>query len=208
MPPVRRSGGRTAVALRRLAHQHDGPRLAVDDLLAALDDRGFGLLLLTLALPNLVPGPLIPGFSVPFALGIAALGLQLMRGFAAPRLPAWLRRRSVTLAGFRRFVDRAAPGIARVENLLRPRPSALTGALGERVTGATLIGLSAVLALPVPLGNLPVALSISIIALGLLESDGIALLWGVGGGLLAVLWNMAVVFAGAALADLLIAHLR
>src|SRR6185437_9641147 len=68
-----------AAALRRLAE----------------GDHGFGLLVLALALPNAVPGPLIPGFSVPFALGIAALGLQRALGLNAPRLPRLLLHLSI-----------------------------------------------------------------------------------------------------------------
>ena len=70
-----------AAALRRLSEEHRGDRFAVADLLAALGDQGFGLLILLLALPNVVPGPMIPGFSVPFAIGIALLGLQLAVGW-------------------------------------------------------------------------------------------------------------------------------
>jgi hypothetical protein len=53
--------------------------------------------------------------------------------------------------------------------------------------------------LPIPFGNTPVALSMIVIALGLLEGDGVALLAGVGAGLAAAAWNVVLVVAGAEL---------
>jgi len=201
-----RRGG-TAAALRWLADHHHRPRFAIADLLAALGDQGFGLLILALALPNAVPGPLVPGFSVPFALGIAALGLQLAFGLHTPRLPRWMRRLSIERSRFRRLVDRTEPLLLRLERWLRPRPSALTAAPGERLVGVALVGLSLALALPVPFGNTPVALSIIVIALGQLEGDGRALLLGLATGAAAMLWNAALVVAGAELFQAA-AHLR
>ena len=107
-----------AAALRRLAAEHQSERFAVADLLAALGDQGFGLLILLLALPNVVPGPMIPGFSVPFAVGIAALGLQLALGWHAPRLPGWLKRLSIERRRFERFVIRTEPMLLRLERWL------------------------------------------------------------------------------------------
>lgn len=197
VPELGRGG--TAAALRGLADRHPGPRLAIDDVLAALGDQSFGLLILALALPNALPGPLIPGLSLPFALGIGALGLQLAWGLHTPTLPRWLRGLALEQQRFRRFVDRAEPLLLRLERWLRPRPSRLTAGLGKRLVGLALVALSVVLALPIPFGNTPVALSIMVIALGLLEGDGLALLVGVAAGAAAAAWNAALVFAGAEL---------
>jgi hypothetical protein len=202
-----RRGG-AAAALGQLAHAADGPRLSLGDVVDALGEQGFGLLVLVLALPNLVPGPIIPGFSIPFALGIALLGAQIMAGLHTPRLPGWLKRRGMTLERFHRLAQKAEPQLHRLERLVRPRPNWLTGGRGERLVGAVLIVLSLVLALPVPLGNAPIALMIGIIALGLLEGDGVALGWGIAGGVLAVLWNGMVLFAGTEIVKVAAEHLR
>ncbi|HEX4113744.1 MAG TPA: exopolysaccharide biosynthesis protein, partial [Stellaceae bacterium] len=63
--------------LRALADASDGENISVDEILAALGNHSFGLLILVLALPNAIPGPIIPGFSVPFALGIILLSIQI-----------------------------------------------------------------------------------------------------------------------------------
>jgi len=195
-----RPGG-TAAALRRLAEQHQAPRFSIADLIAGLDDQGFGLLVLVPALINAVPGPLIPGFSLPFALGIAALGVQLAIGLHRPRLPGWVKRLSLDQQRFRSIVARTEPWLLRLERWLKPRPSPLTEGPGERLVGIVLVGLSAVLALPIPFGNMPVALSMVLIALGQLEGDGRALAVGLAAGAAATLWNGFLVFAGAELFD-------
>jgi hypothetical protein len=186
-----------AATLLRLADIGQGPRLVMADLVDTLGDQGFGLLLLLLALPNVIPGPYTPAFSVPFALGSALLGLQLAFGERTPRLPGWVARRSIGRDGFRRFAGRAEARLLRLERLIRPRPNWLNAGLGRRLIGLITFVLSIVLALPVPFGNLPAALAISIIALGLLQEDGIALACGIAAGIGATLWNLAVIFAGA-----------
>lgn len=197
-------GDGAAATLLRVARASGGPRLSIADLIIALGDQGFGLLLLIMALPNVIPGPFIPGFSFPFALGSALLSAQILVGEPTPQLPGWLGRQSLACDRFRRFAARAEPRLRRLERLVRPRPNWLTAGAGRRLVGLVTALLSLVLALPVPFGNLPAALAICIIALGLLEEDGIALACGLGAGLAATVWNLAVILAGASLWDAVI----
>jgi hypothetical protein len=205
--PAEPTGRGAAAALRRLAEEPGPARLSIADMMGALGGQGFGLLILAAALPNAIPGPLIPGFSIPFAAAIAALGVQLALGFREPRLPGWVKRQSMSRERFLRFVVRTEPLLQRIERWVRPRPTGLTEGSGERLLGVVLIALSTVLALPIPLGNLPIAVSIVVIALGLLEGDGSALTLGIAAGLLATLWNGTVIFAGAIIFEAA-AHLR
>ena len=190
---------RTSALLRELA-AGAGERISLEELGAALEDRAFGILVLCLALPNAVPGPYIPGFSAVLALPIVWLGLQLALGRSEPRLPGFLRRRSFTRARFARFLDRATPLLLRIEGWLGPHPGWLTEPRGHRFLGLALVVYGFGLSLPVPLGNLPVALGISILALGLIEEDSRALRWGLAAGLLGCLWLLALVSFGVAVA--------
>ena len=189
---------RTSELLARLAEDHPGPRVSLGDLVDALGERGFGLLILVLALPNVVPGPAIPGFSAIFAL---PLGLQLTLRRHEPRLPGWIGRRSLSLDRFRALVARAAPLLRRLEARLRPRGLPL-GGWGAPALGAVLVVLALALAVPVPFGNTPAALAIIIVALGLLERDGRAVAAGVATGAVACAWIAVLLFAGARLVAL------
>jgi hypothetical protein len=193
---------RTSELLARLAADHPGPRISLRDLVEALGERGFGLLMLVLALPNIVPGPAIPGFSAIFALPLVLLALQLTLRRREPRLPGWLGRRSLSLHRFQAIVAGAAPLLRRLEAGLRPRGRTLAGR-GAPVLGGVLVVLALALALPIPFGNTPAALAIIIVALGLLERDGRAVAAGIVTGAMACAWIAVLVFAGARLYALL-----
>jgi len=187
---------RTSEILATLARTRRGSRIALGDLAAALGERGFGLWILLLALPNAVPGPAIPGFSLIFALPMLALTVQIVLGWHEPHLPRWLLRRSISGSAFSGFVAKATPPLIRAERWLRPRPIWLTGRRGARFLGLGLAVLSVVLALPIPLCNGPVAVALSLIGLAMMEEDGRAILAGLGVGLLSCLWVAAVSILG------------
>jgi hypothetical protein len=183
-------------------------RVSLGAVTAALEERGVGIAVLCLALPNAVPGPSLPGISALFALPIAWLGLQLARGRDYPRLPRWLCERSVERRRFAGIVARAAPAIDRLERWLGPRPGWLTRRPGRRLPGFALVLYGLVLAMPIPLGNLPIAVAIVILALGLIERDSRALFSGLVLGALACLWNALLVGVGVAAASRLFFYAR
>jgi len=195
---------RISEALALILVSHTAARISVGELLDALSDHGFGLLILVPALINAIPGPHIPGFSLPFAIGLIVLGAQLASGRPSPWIPGRVRRWSVTSSGYSRFLDRVLPIIRRVEAWLGPRPSWLTEPPGQRVIGVTVVLLSLVLAFPIPFGNAPIAFALVVLALGLMEEDSRALSLGLALGGLALAWNAALVAGGVlAIAELL-----
>jgi hypothetical protein len=76
------------------------------------------------------------------------------------------------------MIRRVVPWLERAEKLLRPRISVLALPPFEYLIGVVCLLLAAVLVLPIPLGNMLPALSISLLALGLLERDGYAIATG------------------------------
>jgi hypothetical protein len=188
---------RISEALALVLVSHQGVRISIGELLDALADHGFGLLILVPALINAIPGPHIPGFSLPFAIALVVLGAQLALGWRSPWIPRRVRRWSVTSTGFSRFLDRVLPIIQRVEAWLSPRPSWLTEPIGERVIGVAVVLLSVVLALPIPFGNAPLAYALVVLALGLMEEDSRALAVGLACAVLALAWNAALIAGGA-----------
>lgn len=188
---------RISEALALILVSHTTERISVGDLLDALADHGFGLLILVPALINAIPGPHIPGFSLPFAIALVILGAQLALGWSSPWVPRRVRRWSVTSAGYARFLGRVLPTIRKVEGWLRPRPSWLTDPIGTKVIGVAVILESVVLALPIPFGNGAIAYALIVLALGLMEEDSRALGLGLLFGILALVWNAALVAGGA-----------
>jgi hypothetical protein len=201
------SGARASTLLRKLAAAAP-ERVSLGALAEALEERGIGIVVLCLALPNAVPGPSLPGISALFALPIAWLGVQLARGRDYPQFPRWLCERSLDRRRFAGLVARTTPAIDWLERWLGPRPGWLTGRPGRRLPGFALIFYGLVLALPIPLGNLPIAVAITVLALGLVERDNRALLSGLVLGVLACLWNALLVGLGVAAASRLFLYAR
>lgn len=171
-------------------------RVSVGEVTAALGERGFALLLLVFTLPNAVPLPAPPGTSAVLAVPLILVAAQMVLGFERPRLPGWLTRLSIPAERLARIVERARPVLEALERRLRPRQSALCGSRAEPLMGLACLVLGLVVSLPIPMGNAPVAWALLVLALGLLERDGLCVLAGLAAGCAAVCWNALLVVAG------------
>jgi hypothetical protein len=166
--------------------------VSVGDLLTALGDRAIGALLFVFAAPNVIPTP--PGVSTVLGTPLLFLSAQLMLG-RKPWLPKIIARRSMARGDFESLVHRTVPWLERAEKLLRPRVSGLALPPMEYLVGFTCLVLGVILVLPIPLGNIPPALAISLMALGILERDGLWVLAGLAVALASVLVVWGVILA-------------
>lgn len=194
IPPRRRA---SELLQDFLSHAH-AERITLGDVVSLLGDRAFGMMLLILAIPNVIP---LPGLSTAVGLPMILLGAQMAAGFHQPWLPRRLAAVSFDRDSLLGVIGRARPVIARVERRLRPRLPQFTEAAAERLLGLVIVVLAAVLCLPIVFGNLPPAVGIGLIALGLIEKDGAFVLAGVVASVLALVFVGAIVFGlGQALA--------
>lgn len=153
--------------------------ISIGTLVDAFGERAFGALMFVFAVPNIVPTP--PGTSAVLGLPLVILTFQLMIGQQKLWLPNAVRRRIISGAMFRGFATRAVPVMMRFERILKPRLSpAVTPDMAERLIGAVAFTLAVILFLPIPLVNILPAIAISLMALGLAERDGVAVLAGYG----------------------------
>ncbi len=159
-----------SVVLFRLANDTSRERISVGDLLAALGDRAIGALMFFFAAPNVLPVP--PGVSTLLGAPLLFLSAQLMLGMR-PWLPGVVTRRSISRDDLATLVRRIVPWLAKAEKLLKPRAVVLVRPPVEYFVGLVCLVLAAILMLPIPLGNTLPALAISLLALGVLERDGV-----------------------------------
>lgn len=164
-----------------LAYGWPEERISFGTIVDLLADRGFGLLIVILALPMALPLALPIGAMV--GLPITFLAGQLALGFRHPWMPAGLRRRSFLTSDFQKIVGASVPLLRRLEKILKPRLPALTGWTQDRLVGLLIAILGVLLAAPIPLTNIPLALAIVFLALGLVEQDGLMTLLGIVVGL-------------------------
>jgi len=169
---------RLSEILEEVAVDETRDRISVGDLLQAMDGRAFGALLLIFAFPNMLPTP--PGTAGILGMPLLFLSVQMMLG-QSPWLPGFIAKRSMTRDALQQIVSRATPWLARAEKLLKQRLTLLVHPMAERALGALCLLVAVVLMLPIPFGNMLPSFAICVIALGVLERDG---LWIVGGVIL------------------------
>jgi hypothetical protein len=172
---------RTSDVLDGLARGAAGEYVTFGELFHALSNRAFAILIIIFTLPNLIP--MIPGVSTITGLAIILLALQLAIGRSEPWLPRMVADKGFARADLQKLTDRAVPLIRRFEAIASPRLSMMSSAVGQRVIGFVIVLLGLVLILPIPIiGNIPPAWAIVILALGLVERDGVVIAIGYAAG--------------------------
>ena len=181
--PPPRPEERTSERLRRLLDSLEARYVHVGYFVIQLRRRSFGGLFVLLAAIGL-----LPGISLFAGLFMLVPALQMAVGLQAPALPRFLRRRVVSVEALRGVAGRMLPWLERLERHVRPRWPWLTQPPVANFAGLMIAGLGVAMMLPLPLSNLPPAIAIVALALGLLERDGAVMLVGlmIGAGALAI----------------------
>jgi len=152
------------------------PELTVGQMLEQFDSRAFGAMLLVFGLLNCLPLP--PGSSTILSLPILLLAPQIAWGSDVPWLPRELVEHPLKRDDLRGLFRRLTPIVRRMELVTRPRLEILFGPVGERLIGVVCTLLALVLVLPIPLGNLAPGATVAVLALSLLQRDGLLALLG------------------------------
>jgi len=180
-----------------LAAESQNEAVTLGWVLAQLNERAFGLFLLVLALPCCIP--FLYGIPQVVALPLMFVAAQILLGRRVPWLPTRLAARSVASAELRTLADRAGPWLRKIEAVSRPRLGFLTRAPMDRVVGAALVLFSASILVPLPGTNTVPGIAVVVVAMGLLQRDGILVILG---ALLGTAWIATLLIAGATLASL------
>jgi hypothetical protein len=176
-PPPRR----LSEDLRDLLREAGGRSMTLGELEEILRGRGFALFLLLLSLPFAFPIA-IPGLSIPFGIVIMILGMRIVLGMK-PALPGFILRREVPYRVLEKTVGFGLKLSTRMEKLIRPRMHFLQrwpGMINLIGLGIFSGGLMLSLPLPpfIPLSNTIPAVSVILLTAGLMERDGLLVLFG------------------------------
>jgi hypothetical protein len=198
-PPI--TGKPLSEVLRDIFEQA-APTISVGELMERFGARAMGALLLVFGLTCVLPLP--PGATTVFGAPLMLLAPQLMVGSRAPWLPAQIRTQTIAITDLRRVLTRSLGWLERAEALSRPRLLFFFGAWGARAIGLVCTVLALVLILPIPLGNMLPAASLSVLSLALIQRDGVLALAGyvlaaLSGGVLVLAANLIARIAAQAL---------
>jgi len=139
--------------------------IALGDLVDAAQEQTFGLLILLLSLPSLIPGLNI-GAAPLGGLFLFWIGIQMAIGRPSPTIPTRLRRQPI-------HKGRVKEGLAKLEGYLDRlgRKATIHRTLNQRWMGVVVAWTAILLALPVPLpfGNLLPAAILVLLGAALVE---------------------------------------
>ncbi|MGH2453913.1 MAG: exopolysaccharide biosynthesis protein [bacterium] len=159
--------------------------VTVGEIFERVAGRGYGLLMILLGLPMLIP-ILPPGASTIVGPIYMLLAVQLIVGLGRPWLPRWLRRRELSQRSVQGFRRRGIPLVRRLERFSRPRFSVLNNAVMTRLAAVVIFCMGVILLSPAPFLNTLPALAVMMIGVGFLNDDGIFLLVGIVLGVVAL----------------------
>jgi hypothetical protein len=155
-----------------------GKSLTLAELKQALKGRGSAMLLILLALPFCFIA--IPGLSTPFGIAICLIGACLVIG-REPWLPAFVMRRRLSTTRLTQLLTGAIKIARQLEKFVWPRLGFLHGGSGmPRLIGLSIVvsGLGLMLPLPIPFSNSIPAWAVVLLAIGMMEKDGLCVLLG------------------------------
>lgn len=184
--------------LHNLAEDAKGETVTLDWILGKLHERAFGLFLLVLALPCCIP--FLYGIPQVVSLPLMFVAAQIFAGRTYPWLPARLGARQVSQESLKNLADRSSPWLEKIESISRPRLPSLTRPPLDRIIGLALVIFSASILVPLPGTNTVPGIAVVIIAMGMLQRDGLLVL---AGTLVGTVWIATLLLAGATLASLI-----
>lgn len=168
LPPI--AGNHQNAPISRLiaevVERCPGERITLGEMAEAFGDRAFGLLILLLCLPGL-----LPGMASIFGTPMLILGVQMGLGFRQPKLPGFIARQSLKRSDVMRLSSGSSKLLARVERYVRPRPGPFTNNTADKVVGWLTAYAAVMLILPGPGTNGPPAFGTIIMSLGVVEND-------------------------------------
>lgn len=147
-------------------------------ILYSLAERGYPALLIILSIPFCFPIN-IPGFSTPFGLLLAWIGLRIAWG-KRPWWPLWILDKEIPSKTVIKWVEKGISVVKFLRKALYPRLTVFAAnPLFHRLSGLFIFFLALLLSLPlpIPLTNIFAAVPILLFGLGMLEDDGLAILF-------------------------------
>ncbi|RIK85729.1 MAG: protein exod [Hyphomicrobiales bacterium] len=168
------------VTLERTAEAIGGKAVTLREILALIGEQGLLLMCAVLTVPFLLPVS-IPGVSTVFGLAIILISIGITAN-RAPWLPRRIMDRPIDAGKLVATLRKGAGIVRRIEAVIRPRLTALTGSAAiNRFNGLMLILGGVLLMFPlglVPFSNTLPAFAILFLCIGMSQRDGLFVLAG------------------------------
>ncbi|ANC54161.1 exopolysaccharide biosynthesis protein exod [Brevundimonas sp. GW460-12-10-14-LB2] len=160
--------------LRRLADDGGDAGLTLHEIRDRLDERAYGLLILLLSIPCLVPGL----YGVPQVVGLIVILLagQMLVRREEPWLPRWFLNLRCKGSWLKAMADFAETKLGWIDRLSRPRLRRFADGPGEKLAAVFMI--LATVTIVMPLTNTIPSIALALLSVGLIQRDGLFVLAG------------------------------
>lgn len=181
-------------AIEDVVKSSSSDRVAINDVINAMDGVGFGLVMMIFAFGIIIPTP--PPFPSIISVPLVVFSFQMFTGYSSPRLPKKFINLSVKRSVLAMLVQKSSSLIRKIERFLKPRYTFMTSPLAERITGFFILLFSSFIVLPMPLSNYIPGLGILIASFGMLSKDGLVVILGIIVGCLGIALSIMAIFLG------------
>lgn len=144
--------------------------MSIGDVVAAMGLRVHGIALILFALPDAIPLP-IPSLSIVLGIPLVFIAAHLVLFGESSGLPQRALEAKVSGKALRVLARYGAPVLQALEFVSRPRLRVVLRY--ERWIGLVCLYLSIMLLLPIPFVNFAPALCLVLVALGMVQRDGL-----------------------------------
>jgi len=148
--------------------------VTIGDIVDRIAGRGFGFLLIILALPTLIP-ILPPGSATLIGLVYVLLAFQILWGAQRPWLPRRVRAYRLSRQAIAKLRQIGVKIFERIERVSRARATFLPDRVTARVVAVGVLLHGFVLLSPMPFLHTVPAITVMILGVGLLNRDGLLL---------------------------------
>ena len=181
-------------AIEDVVKSSSADRVAINDVINAMDGVGFGLVMMIFAFGIIIPTP--PPFPSLISLPLVVFSFQMFTGYSSPHLPKKFINLSVKRSVLAMLVQKSSSLIRKIEKFLKPRCTFMNKPLAEKITGFFMLLFSSFIVLPMPLSNYIPGLGILIASFGMLSKDGLVVIVGIVVGCLGIAISVMAVFLG------------
>ncbi|PZU58672.1 MAG: exopolysaccharide biosynthesis protein exod [Brevundimonas sp.] len=160
--------------LRRLADDGGDRGLTLHEIRDRMDERAYGLLILLLSIPCLVPGL----YGVPQVVGVIIIlvAAQLLVGREEPWLPRCMLDLRARGSWLKAMADFAESKLSWIDRLSRPRLTRFADGPGEKLAAVFMI--LATLTIVLPMTNTIPSIALALLSVGLIQRDGLFVIAG------------------------------
>ena len=164
--------------LKKVGQKQIGGKTKISELMEDFHENGILLAMIFFSLPVAIPLPYPPGFTTVMGIPLMILSIQMLLGNKKVSLPQKINDYELKNSTLRAISDKVVPRLVSVEKYVKPRFSFAKSVYCEQFIGFISLLAAFSVALPIPLTNAIPALGIAVMALGLLNRDGLVIIVG------------------------------